>query len=100
MDVEYSEWEAFHAILDSGDLRNVKQVGIEIHTNEVHAKRHSSVPHFKSYYDVLRGIEQAGFLKWYVHANMGAPFKSSHTHTTRTCCYEMVWINIKLLDGH
>ena len=99
MDVEYSEWDAFRTILYNGDLRNVKQIGIEIHTNEVHAQQHSSVSLLKQYYDILHGIERAGFLKWQTHANMAATYKSEITKKTRTCCYEMKYINIKVLTG-
>merc|ERR1712226_186751 len=41
-----------------------------------------------------------GFLKWHTHANLAATYESKRTSKTRTCCYEMKWINSKLLTGN
>ena len=100
LDVEYSEWEAFRTILYNGDLNNVRQLGIELHTDEVHAKRSSTVAQLAMYYDVLKGIEDAGFLKWHAHANMQATYASKKVpKKKRTCCYELKFVNIKVLLG-
>jgi hypothetical protein len=89
MDVEGSEWDSVANMCSTGVLDRVKQFGLEIH---VGAKT------FYKYYLILKQLEERGFRRWYWAMN----FRASNIYVerpgvSRSCCYEMVYINTKYL---
>jgi hypothetical protein len=96
IDIEYSEWNSFEAVLKDGNiLPYIKQLVFEIHTNELPGLRgiKSSVADFRRYHGILRGIEEAGFKRWRHHYNPWGKYLSRRTGMQRTCCYELFYIN-------
>ena len=97
IDIEYNEWDSFQAMFDENSLKNVKQFAFEIHTNELHNKRTSTVKHFVSYYKTLRKLELLGFRKWLHHSNPFGRYQSTRTGKQQTCCYELYYVNTNFM---
>ena len=97
IDIEYNEWDTFKAIFEEGALKNVKQFGFETHTHEVQGQT-TTVDNFVMYWSLLDKLEQAGFRRWYWHFNHFGKYTSKRTGRGRTCCYEMVYININFIN--
>ena len=101
LDIEYSEWPALEEMLFDNSIRNVKQIGIEIHTREVIRKDRSgnkfstTKQQFERYYKILKQLEDVGFRRWSVHNNQFGMYDSPRTGKRMTCCYEMSYINVK-----
>ena len=96
IDIEYNEWDTFKVMLEDGTLKNVKQFGFETHTQEV-KRRTTNVDNFVMYWSLLDKLEQAGFRRWYWHLNRFGKYTSKRTGTRRTCCHELVYININFM---
>ena len=93
IDIEYYEWEALETALQDGSLRNVKQLGIEVHTDELF-KRTTSVENYNRFLTIFKNLRDAGFYKWFTHLNpWSIVAASSYTKKTVMCCYEFIYIN-------
>lgn len=93
IDIEYYEWEALEAAIQDNSLRNVKQLGIEIHTDELF-KRTTSVENYKRFLTIFKNLRDAGFYKWYTHLNpLSIATTSNYTKKAVMCCYELIYIN-------
>ena len=93
IDVEGSEWGALKTMLSSQVLGSVKQLGIEIHVDTG-----SNPRQLAEFYDTLKGLEQRGFRRWSFSMNMYNLIR--HENGFRSCCYEMVYINMNFVDSH
>lgn len=93
IDIEYSEWASLDSMIHDGSLVNVKQLQLEIHTEEVHKER-STTAHFVYYWRLLRNLHKLGFRLWGCHDNPYGPFMK-HVLPERkiSCCYELYFIN-------
>lgn len=98
MDVEYNEWDSIESMLATGALKKVKQFGFEIHTKEL-LNEQTTTNEFVRYYNILSQLESQGFRRWYWHYNHFGKYISSRTFKKRTCCYELVYININYLTA-
>ena len=98
IDIDYAEWTCFRAMLADGSLRGVKQLIFEIHTSEVQTVlRPTTAQEFYEMYGTLQALEHAGFRRYNVHVNPLGQYTSSRTGKTRSCCYELYYVNIHFL---
>ncbi|CAH1796447.1 unnamed protein product [Owenia fusiformis] len=106
IDCEYCEWEALSTMLDDGVLNNVKQLVFEWHITSgilrskdeikyIHKGRTlSDTTEFAYMYNILRRLYDAGFRMFYSHQNPTGNYKSIFTGKSRSCCFEVYYINI------
>jgi hypothetical protein len=98
IDIDYNEWACLRKLAEDGSLDGVKQLIFEIHTSEVETIRQpSSKEDFVSMYDSLVSLERAGFRKYKYHCNDFGRYTSVRTGKSRSCCYELFYINIRFL---
>jgi hypothetical protein len=101
LDIEYNEWVCLQQMVTDGSLNNVKQLIFEIHTPEVETvQRPSSKQDFLDMYLTLAALEHIGFRKYHYHSNPLGHYTSVRTGKTRSCCYELYYINIHFLKEH
>ncbi|XP_077984799.1 putative methyltransferase-like protein 24 [Glandiceps talaboti] len=92
IDIEGSEWKSLDQMLTSGTLQHhVKQLVLEIHLWNF---KTPVLQDIKRRYRILQWIEESGFKRWNWHLNTHSPKIGS---TKLTSCYELSWINTKLL---
>ena len=89
-DIEASEWKAIPNMVKTGVLRNVKQIGFEIHT---HGHSVTEV------YDLLESLVQKGFRKWHYHFNPACSFTIKKVGLKSSKCIELYYINTHFLDS-
>ena len=89
-DIESSEWKAIPNMVNTGVLRNVKQIGFEIHT-----PGHSST----EVYDLIELLVQKGFRKWHFHFNPACSFTIMKLGLKSSKCIELYFINTHFLDS-
>ena len=83
---------------EDGSLKRVKQLIFEIHTSEVETvQRPSSKDDFVRMYESLVALERAGFRRYNYHYNTLGQYTSVRTGKTRSCCYELYYVNIRFL---
>ena len=98
IDIDYAEWTCLRQMLSDGALLRVKQLIVEIHTSEVSTvRRPTSRQEFVDMYQTLAALERAGFRRYHYHYNPLGTYTSVRTGKTRTCCYELNYINIHFL---
>jgi len=90
MDVEGAEWESLRSMLKSNVLAQVKQLGVEIHV-----ERNST--RLYMYWTVLHQLEEQGFRRWRWAINYQGRNIYTVSTGTRSCCYEMVYVNVNFL---
>jgi len=79
MDVENAEWTSIEAMLQSGILSRVKQIGIELHIDGKDSKT------LNERYRLLKRLEDAGFRRWHYALNL---YNIKFLNTGfRSCCY-------------
>ena len=93
MDVEDNEWAAMEAMFNSDILYRVKQFGLEIHLMTHMPTTNEYYPRWKT----MKRLEDFGFRRWYWHFNHDGA-RMSHNGRVLSCCYEMVYINIRFMD--
>ena len=91
-DIEGSEWSALEAMYSSKVLANVKQIAFEIHV-----PRDNTVAGFYQKWKTLKRLEEFGFRRWYWALNYRGRNVYIQDQKTRSCCYEMVYINTNYL---
>lgn len=98
IDIEFYEWECMRNMISDNSLENVKQLMFEMHTPEVAmVQRPSTKEDFAMMYDLLSDLEKAGFRRYNVHVNPLGQYTSSRTGKTRSCCFELYYVNIRFL---
>jgi len=91
MDVEGAEWRSLPNMMSSNILSRVKQLGFEIHVERGNVKK------LYEYWTILDQLEKQGFRRWYWAMNFQGPAIYMESTAARSCCYEMVYINVKFL---
>ena len=94
-DVDNSEWSAIEAMYQENSLKNVKQIGLEIHF--FHSDRNKDKQVWIKYFNTIKLIEKMGFLKWRTDENVFVYIKSPISGIQRTLCYEMVYVNSRFI---
>ena len=94
MDIEGSEWSALESMFSSGILQRVKQLAVEIH---IYPNGLTDPKTFYSKWKVLRRLELLGFRHWYWHFNFYGAYRFQNK--TRTCCYELVYVNTNFIKA-
>jgi len=98
MDIDYNEWSCIQTMVTDGSLDNVKQLIFEIHTKEVETvQRPTSKQDFLDMYESLLALEHVGFRRYNYHYNTLGQYTSIRTGKTRSCCYELYYVNILFL---
>ena len=98
IDIEYGEWNSFEGIFKEHSLKQIKQIGFEIHTHELAGGSATTVPLFVLYYNTLKRLEDAGFRRWHHHMNPLGMYNSRRTGRHLSCCYELYYINTRFLQ--
>ena len=99
MDIEFNEWKTFDVMLHDGSLNNVKQFVFELHTPRIYTMRKkTTLKDFDRMATLLYDLETLGFRKYRYHSNPFGKYTPSYTNKTRTCCYEVSYININFLQ--
>ena len=96
IDIDYAEWESLPEILSADSLRDVRQMVLEIHTPEVFG-RATDEQHFRRMWSTLADIEFLGVRRYWVHPNPAGHYISLRTGLSKTCCYDMGYINVRFL---
>lgn len=103
IDVEYNEWSSLLTMLREGSLRNVKQIGMEIHTR-VLFKNELTITHIDRdeyfiWYGILYELEKQGFRRYKYHINPMSETLLNSQKETISCCLELYYININFLEN-
>ena len=99
IDIEYWEWDSLETALKDGSLKNVKQLGIEFHRDELMYQK-TSFRHYIKYFNVFQGLRNAGFYKWFYRLNpLSMAMYSIDMGGRIDCCYEFVYLNLNFLNG-
>jgi len=98
IDIDYAEWSCLRRMLTDHSLQHVKQLIVEIHTSELSmVGRPTSREEFIDMYRTLAALERIGFRRYHYHYNPSGIYTSIRTGKTRTCCYELYYVNINFL---
>lgn len=82
-------------MLSSGILSQVKQLALELHIED-ESIRKVTLSLYERYRLLVR-LEDVGFRRWHFAINMyNIKFRYNGV---RSCCYEMVYINMNFLKG-
>jgi len=85
-------------MVKDNSLQLVKQLIVEVHTSEVMTVGvPTSREQFLDMYRILAALEHIGFRRYHYHYNPLGIYTSVRTGKTRTCCYELYYININFL---
>lgn len=108
IDIEGDEWDSLHAAFIQNALKNVKQLALEVHTDELvpsfeaASGRTSGKPtspgRYKKFVKVMEALERAHFFKWRSQPNPTSSFRSPNTSKKRTCCYDLNYINLNFIN--
>lgn len=102
-DIEYDEWSVLMALQEEGSLWNVKQIGFEIHTNELFrtAKsplRATTKQDYIYMYQILQNLERMNFRQFNYRMNPFGMFNSNVTGLSRSCCYDIHFMNMNFVN--
>ena len=98
-DVEGAEWPLLVNLVQSGVLKKVKQMALELHTpRRLSEHQPMSVTYYAEIYDGLSKLRDLGFLKFLYHANNKCcgPFlvlTPVPINKETLCCYETFYVN-------
>ena len=76
-------------MIEEGSLKNVKQIGMEIHTNG---------GRYREFWRVLRSLEKEGFMKWDIEHNTFKIYSHDSKAFKRFCCSNVWYINSRFID--
>ncbi|XP_069117839.1 probable methyltransferase-like protein 24 [Argopecten irradians] len=101
-DIEFSEWAVLVALHEEGALWNVKQIGFEIHTRELfrrkeHPNLKTSKEDYIRMYKILRTLDRMNFKQFNYRMNPFGMFKSKVTNMSRSCCYDIHFMNMNFV---
>ncbi|OWF37111.1 methyltransferase-like protein 24 [Mizuhopecten yessoensis] len=101
-DIEYDEWTVLQALHEEGSLWNVKQIGFEIHTNELFRQKdlplRTTTKHdYIRMYKILQTLDRMNFKQFNYRLNPFGMFKSKVTNITRSCCYDIHFMNMNFV---
>ena len=99
MDIEGSEWDSLAAIVQQPDcLKNVKQLMIEYHTEEINPKKQSSRNDLLVYWNIARALDRLGFKLWTFWNNDFCHFFSKRTPGRKYIgCFNAYYLNVNLI---
>ena len=89
-DVEHAEWKAIPNMVKTGALRNVKQIGFEVHrprgqTTEV--------------FHLIELLTKQGFRKWNYHFNPACTYTTNSSHIKTSQCIELYYLNMNVSEN-
>ena len=84
MDIEGSEWRSIPDMAQKGLLKNIKQIGFEIH-------RFYDGTHV---YNLIRILHLHGFRKWKINFNQLCVYIEKRTKQTTSRCIEIYFLNL------
>ena len=85
MDIEGSEWRSIPDMAQNGLLKNIKQIGFEIH------RFYEGTTHM---YNLIRILHQHGFRKWKTNFNQHCAYIQKNTKEITSRCIEMYLLNM------
>ena len=86
-DIESSEWSVLPDLFKSKVLRNVKQIGFEIHIRRKQTEKIN-----KLWYPLLRELADHGFKRWTFHEN-GQTVEQGESVVRMSNCIELYYVN-------
>jgi len=91
LDIEFAEWRALPQILQSGMLKQVRQLHVEIHL-----RRNDSLQLLRSHAAVLKSIEDAGMIRFDSKSNpyYRGIISALNQHTDISLGYDIAWYQI------
>ena len=102
MDIEFSEWPSLREMFESGTLKKVRQLAVEVHTPEMDKLEKPNSKCTWSRWDtlatmmqILYDIENTGFAIYHSRPNYRIDFISQFTQQERLCCYNLHLVNLK-----
>ncbi|ELU11655.1 hypothetical protein CAPTEDRAFT_209002 [Capitella teleta] len=92
IDIEWSEYESFDTILTSNVVSHIKQIGLEVHSNDSN--------NYYPAWELVSKMEDHGFRVWAVEHNYATPFHDIPNMNIRGlfCCSNVYFINERFLD--
>ena len=103
-DIEYEEWYALQTMVIDGALKNVKQVGFEMHMKHPQDTRPGDLEvkkeDFLRMYEVLKLLEGMNFKKFNYRLNPFCNYASNITKLVRSRCYELHYMNMRFVKIH
>ena len=104
IDIEYSEWDVLKTIYQENSLKNVQQIGFEMHSRELFRVSKIDMPtkkkDFVKMYELLRPLEEEfNFRKFNYRRNPFGNYKSNITGKSRSCCYELHYLNMNFVNN-
>jgi hypothetical protein len=94
IDIESSEWIVLPQIIESGMLQNVRQLGVEIHLNNL-----MEIDELRKSAKILRSIEKMGMIRFDSKKNPWFVGKLEKYASGVSLGYEIAWYNSKLLKN-
>ena len=83
-DIELSEWDVIPDLVKSGVLRNIKQIGFEIHREKHSPSKVNRLLSLLTYH---------GFRKWHFHFNRSCPLYVRKLGRNTYKCIELYFLN-------
>lgn len=103
-DIEYEEWYALQTMVIDGALKNVKQMGFEMHMKHPQDTRPGDLEvkkeDFLRMYEVLKLLEGMNFKKFNYRLNPFCNYASNITKLVRSRCYELHYMNMRFVKIH
>ncbi|CAD5113622.1 unnamed protein product [Dimorphilus gyrociliatus] len=96
-DIEWIEWDVLENFFKGDGLKNVKQLGFEIHFGDPSAALDFfNSKMFTMRWRLLKRLEEKGFARWHAHAN---PKGFYIDRELRTYIFEVYYLNLSMLTG-
>lgn len=96
-DIEWIEWDVLENFFLDNELKNVKQLGFEIHFGDPStALDFFNSRMFTARWRLLKKLEEKGFARWHAHAN---PKGFYINRELRTYIFEVYYLNLNMLQG-
>lgn len=103
-DIEYEEWYALQTMVIDGALKNVKQMGFEMHMKHPQDTRPGDLEvkkeDFLRMYELLKLLEGMNFKKFNYRLNPFCNYASNITKLVRSRCYELHYMNMRFVKIH
>ncbi|XP_077998655.1 putative methyltransferase-like protein 24 [Glandiceps talaboti] len=95
IDIEGQEYRVFPQMLESGVMKNIRQLVFEIHLSPELDK----IRLWKTYVDIKKMMTMYGFELWSIHPNEVVKKLDFGKYAgMHPCCYELSWINTNFLN--
>lgn len=99
IDIEEWEWEVVPEMIQSGVLRNVRQLLIELHIVNIKTKEEPTKEKYISSLVSLKQLYDLGFRIFWTHRNLCCKFTTRNSKQQRTGCQDVAFVNTQFLTS-